>query len=117
MDGLKTFEMENWCLLKIQTLIETAKCYEQLEDLERLARTCAQLACAPCLLSNEEKLRFCDQMTSSVEVIGKIHVCNVDSFFHFLLGFLFMIVTRLCNLSHIRGYDKLGKVGKHTSLD
>ena len=71
VDGLKTFEMENWCLLKIQTLIETAKCYEQLEDLERLARTCAQLACAPCLLSEEEKLRFCDQMTSTVEVIGK----------------------------------------------
>ena len=70
MDGLKTFEVESWSLLEVQTLIETAKCYQQLNDHERLARTCAQLACAPCLLTSEEKLRYCGEMTETVNLLG-----------------------------------------------
>ena len=71
MDGLKTFEVESWSLLEVQTLIETAKCYQQLNDHERLARTCAQLACAPCLLTSEEKLRYCVEMADTVDLLGK----------------------------------------------
>ena len=70
MDGLKTFEVESWSLLEVQTLIETAKCYQQLNDHERLARTCAQLACAPCLLTSEEKLRYCGEMVETANLLG-----------------------------------------------
>ena len=72
VDGLKTFEMESWSLLKVQTLIETARCYEQLQDSERLARTAAQLACAPCLLDHNEKLEFCSRMFNSVKALQNV---------------------------------------------
>lgn len=80
MDGLKTFEVESWSLLEVQTLIETAKCYQQLDDHERLARTCAQLACAPCLLTSEEKFRYCVEMADTADLLGK--------YVYLLLGFL-----------------------------
>lgn len=62
VDALKTFENEGWSLLKIQTLTDTAKCYEKLNDYEKLVRTCAQMACAKELVSADDKLSFCQKM-------------------------------------------------------
>jgi hypothetical protein len=78
VDGLKTFEVESWSLLEVQTLIETAKCYQQLNDHERLARTCAQLACAPCLLTSEEKLRYCVEMADTVDLLDHTTFVNAE---------------------------------------
>lgn len=62
VDALKTFENEGWSLLKIQTLTDTAKCYEKLSDFEKLVRTCAQMACAKNLVTEEDKLSYCQKM-------------------------------------------------------
>ena len=61
MDALKTFEGEGWSLLKIQTLTDNAQCYEKLADWEKLLRTCAQIACAPQLVTQQQKLQYCDK--------------------------------------------------------
>jgi len=59
VDALKTFENEGWSLLKIQTLTDTAKCYEKLNDNEKLVRTCAQMACAKEFVMPQERLQYC----------------------------------------------------------
>ena len=61
VDALKTFENEGWSLLKVQTLTDTAKCYENLNDWEKLLRTCAQIACANQLVTSDQKLQYCQK--------------------------------------------------------
>ena len=62
MDALKTFENEGWSLLRIQTLRDTAQCYEKLKDKQKLVRTCAQIACAKQLVTMDEKLEAAQKM-------------------------------------------------------
>ena len=72
VDALKTFENEGWSLLKVQTLTDTAKCYEKLNDWEKLLRTCAQIACADQLVSPEQKLQYCEKFKDIAgQYIGK----------------------------------------------
>ena len=72
VDALKTFENEGWSLLKVQTLTDTAKCYEKLNDWEKLLRTCAQIACADQLVSPEQKLQYCEKFKEIAgQYIGK----------------------------------------------
>ena len=61
MDALKTFENEGWSLLKIQTLTDTAKCYEKLNDIEKVVRTCAQMACAKEFVVPQQRLEYCNK--------------------------------------------------------
>ena len=76
VDALKTFENEGWSLLKVQTLTDTAKCYEKLNDWEKLLRTCAQIACADQLVSPEQKLQYCEKFKDIAgQYIGKFFVC------------------------------------------
>ena len=58
----KTFENEGWSLLKIQTLTDTAKCYEKLNDTEKLVRTCAQLSCASEFVIPQQRLEYCEKL-------------------------------------------------------
>ena len=64
-DALKTFENEGWSLLKIQTLTDSAKCYEKLNDVEKLVRTCAQIACAKELVTTQQKLHYCKKLMTA----------------------------------------------------
>ena len=76
VDALKTFENEGWSLLKVQTLTDTAKCYEKLNDWEKLLRTCAQIACADQLVSPEQKLQYCEKFKDIAgQYIGKFFLC------------------------------------------
>ena len=73
VDALKTFENEGWSLLKVQTLTDTAKCYENLNDWEKLLRTCAQIACANQLVTSDQKLQYCQKFRDiASQHIGKI---------------------------------------------
>lgn len=73
VDALKTFENEGWSLLKVQTLTDTAKCYENLNDWEKLLRTCAQIACANQLVTSDQKLQYCQKFRDIAnQHIGKI---------------------------------------------
>ena len=72
VDALKTFENEGWSLLKIQTLTDTAKCYEKLNDNEKLVRTCAQMACAKEFVMPQERLEYCKKfMSFAANRLGK----------------------------------------------
>ena len=72
VDALKTFENEGWSLLKIQTLTDTAKCYEKLNDNEKLVRTCAQMACAKEFVMPQERLEYCKKfMDFAANRLGK----------------------------------------------
>ena len=62
VDALKTFENEGWSLLKIQTLTDTAKCYEKLNDTEKLVRTCAQLSCAREFVTPSQRLEYSNKL-------------------------------------------------------
>ena len=79
MDALKTFENEGWSLLKIQTLRDTAKCYEKLNDYEKLVRTCAQMACAKELVTDTEKTEACNKLCEVAK--NKLGKYDKDYFF------------------------------------
>ena len=70
VDALKTFDSEGWSALKIQALLDTAKCYEPLQETERLTRTCAQIACADVLVNDADKKLFCEKMTATAQQLG-----------------------------------------------
>ncbi len=43
LDGLKTFQVEGWGRLVVQTLLELARCYTLLGDQHKYLRTCLQI--------------------------------------------------------------------------
>lgn len=72
MDALKTFDGDGWCLLKIHTLVDTAICYDTMGDAEKFLRTCAQIACARQLLSQDDKIAYFVKMMETSKKLGKI---------------------------------------------
>ena len=54
-------------MLKIQTLTDTAKCYETLKDSEKLVRTCAQIACAKELVTSDQKLIYFEKLMDTAK--------------------------------------------------
>ena len=44
-DALKTFRIDSWNSLTLNTLMQVANCYESLGDHEKLVRCCAEIIC------------------------------------------------------------------------
>ena len=47
VDALKTFRIDSWNSLQLDTLMQVASCYEFLEDNEKLIRCCCEIICHP----------------------------------------------------------------------
>ena len=45
VDALKTFRIDSWSSLQLNTLMQVANCYESLDDHEKLIRSCAEIIC------------------------------------------------------------------------
>ena len=43
LDGLKTFQVEGWGRLAVQSLLDLGRCYTHLGDEEKYLRTCLQI--------------------------------------------------------------------------
>ena len=45
VDALKTFRIDSWNSLQLDTLMQVANCYESLDDNEKLIRCCCEIIC------------------------------------------------------------------------
>nr|XP_018911328.1 PREDICTED: trafficking protein particle complex subunit 10 [Bemisia tabaci] len=63
--ALRTYEEDNWPLLALQCQLKLAKCYKEMDDLEKFARMCASIASSPCL-DLTTRTHYFDQMTSLI---------------------------------------------------
>lgn len=59
VEALKSFQQESWHLLSLRTMLDLAGCYQRMEDDERLARICVQVASSQAA-TRQEREKYLD---------------------------------------------------------
>ena len=68
VEALKSFQQESWHLLSLRTMLDLAGCYERMEDEERLARICVQVASSQAA-SRQEREQYLDLFYSTLDTV------------------------------------------------
>ena len=68
VEALKSFQQEGWHLLSLRTMLDLAGCYQKMEDEERLARICVQVASSQAA-SGEERQTYLDLFHTTMDKV------------------------------------------------
>eukprot|EP00092_Neocalanus_flemingeri_P030096 GFUD01032674.1.p1 GENE.GFUD01032674.1~~GFUD01032674.1.p1 ORF type:complete len:1160 (-),score=402.30 GFUD01032674.1:238-3717(-) len=69
-EALKTFQVERWDKLSLQTMLDLTKCYEAMGDKEKYVRMCAQIASNKVAAASDRE-HFFGEITKTLDVLGK----------------------------------------------
>jgi len=70
VEALKTFQMERWDKLSLQTMLDLTKCYKTMGDKEKYVRMCTQIASNKVASSSDREYYF-GEITKTLNVLGQ----------------------------------------------